>query len=163
MTEYRIGIDVGGTFTDVVGLKDGQLVRKKLRSTPHDFGEAISEGLTLLLEGADASGKNVREVIHGTTIVTNALIEKKGARTGLITTKGFRDILEIGRLRTPRLYDLTWRKPVPLVPRELRREVDERLTTEGDVFRELDEKSVHEAVEFLAQRGINSIAICLIN
>ena len=117
MTEYRIGIDVGGTFTDIVGLKDGQLVRKKLRSTPHDFGEAISEGLTLLLEGADASGKNVREVIHGTTIVTNALIEKKGARTGLITTKGFRDILEIGRLRTPRLYDLTWRKPVPLVAR----------------------------------------------
>ena len=163
MTEYRIGIDVGGTFTDVVGLKDGQLVRKKLRSTPHDFSEAISEGLTLLLQGADASGKNVREVIHGTTIVTNALIEKKGARTGLITTKGFRDILEIGRLRTPRLYDLTWRKPVPLVPRELRREVDERLTTEGDIFRELDEKSVHEAVEFLAQRGINSIAICLIN
>ena len=158
MPGYRIGIDVGGTFTDIVGLSNGRLLRRKVPSTPHDFSQAALEGLELLLSGPD-----VREVIHGTTLVTNVIIEKKGARTGLITTRGFRDVLEIGRLRTPRLYDLTWRKPPSLVPRELRREVDERVMADGTVFRPLDEDSVRQAADVLIKKGAASIAVCLIN
>jgi N-methylhydantoinase A len=105
----------------------------------------------------------VRELIHGTTVATNAIVEKKGARTGLITTRGFRDVLEIGRLRTPRLYDLTWRKPPPLVPRELRREADERVMTDGTVFRPLDAESVRQATTILTEKGVTSIAICFLN
>ena len=163
MSEYRIGIDVGGTFTDVVGLSNGRLVRRKIRSTPHDFSIGVLEGLQLLLREVGASGQDVQEVIHGTTVATNAIIEKKGARTGLITTRGFRDVLEIGRLRTPRLYDLTWRKPPPLVPRELRREADGRVTTNGTVLEPLDAESVRRATEILVEKGVTSIAICFIN
>ena len=163
MPDYRIGIDVGGTFTDIVVLCDGRLYRKKIRSTSDDFSAAVLEGLKELLEGAGAAAGDVSEVIHGTTVVTNAIIEKKGAPTGLITTAGFRDILEIGRLRTPRLYDLSWRKPPPLVTRELRREVDERIQADGRVFKALDEESVMAAAEALTARGVTSIAICFIN
>ena len=163
MTDYRIGIDVGGTFTDIVGLSDGHLVRRKVRSTPDDFSVAVLEGLRLILEEVGTSGPQVKEVIHGTTVATNAIVEKKGARTGLSTTQGFRDVLEIARLRTPRLYDLTWRKPPPLVPRELRREATERMTTDGAVLTPLDEESVRQAAEALTKRGVSSIAICFIN
>jgi len=163
MSEYRIGIDVGGTFTDIVGLSDGRLVRRKVRSTPEDFSAAVLEGLRLMLSEADASGSDVREVIHGTTVATNAIVERKGASTGLITTQGFRDVLEIARLRTPRLYDLTWRKPPPLVPRELRREADERVMSDGTVLKPLDEESVRDAVDILVRKGVSSIAICFIN
>ncbi|MDP7532309.1 MAG: hydantoinase/oxoprolinase N-terminal domain-containing protein, partial [SAR202 cluster bacterium] len=163
MSNYRIGIDVGGTFTDIVALDDGRLHRRKIRSTSDDFSTAVLEGLHALLTGADAEGSDVTEVIHGTTVVTNAIIEKKGAPTGLITTAGFRDILEIGRLRTPRLYDLSWRKPPPLVARELRREADERIQADGSVFKPLDEESLMAAAEALISRGVTSIAICFIN
>lgn len=163
MSHYRIGIDVGGTFTDLVGISDGHLVRRKIRSTPRDFSAAVLEGLRLLMSEAGISGPEVRELIHGTTVATNAIVEKKGARTGLITTRGFRDVLEIGRLRTPRLYDLTWRKPPPLVPRELRREADERVMTDGEVFRPLDADSVRQATAILTERGVTSIAICFLN
>ncbi len=163
MSEYRIGIDVGGTFTDIVALSDGRLVRRKVRSTPEDFSAAVLEGLRLMLSEADASGSDVREVIHGTTVATNAIVERKGASTGLITTQGFRDVLEIARLRTPRLYDLTWRKPPPLVPRELRREAAERVMSDGTVLKPLDEESVRDAVDILVRKGVSSIAICFIN
>jgi N-methylhydantoinase A len=163
VSDYRIGIDVGGTFTDIVGLSNGRLVRRKILSTPDDFSHAVLEGLRVLLEEAGASGQAVQEVIHGTTVATNAIVEKKGARTGLLTTYGFRDVLEIGRLRTPRLYDLTWRKPPPLVPRELRREIKERVMVDGTVFRPLDEDSVRRATDTLLRKGVASIAICCIN
>ena len=163
MPNYRIGIDVGGTFTDIVALDGGRLHRLKIRSTSDDFSAAVLGGLRALLDGADASAGDVNEVIHGTTVVTNAIIEKKGAPTGLITTAGFRDILEIGRLRTPRLYDLSWQKPPPLVARELRREADERMQADGSVFKQLDEESVTAAAEALTARGVTSIAICFIN
>ena len=163
MPDYRIGIDVGGTFTDIVALRGSRLHRRKIHSTSDDFSAAVLDGLKALLEGAGAAADDVSEVIHGTTVVTNAIIEKKGAPTGLITTAGFRDILEIGRLRTPRLYDLSWRKPPPLVARELRREADERVMADGSVFKPLDEESVTSAAEALTARGVTSIAICFIN
>ena len=163
MAELRIGIDVGGTFTDLVALADGRLLGRKVPSTPADFSTAVLNGLSLLLEDVGALGTDVSEVIHGTTVATNAIIQKQGATTGLITTKGFRDILEIGRLRTPRLYDLTWRKPPPLVPRRLRIEADERVMTDGTVDRPLDEESVRTAARILVERGVQSIAICFIN
>ena len=163
MAQYRVGIDVGGTFTDIVTLKEGRLYRRKVRSTSDDFSTGGLEGLRLLLAESGDASRDAREVIHGTTVATNAIVEKKGARTGLITTKGFRDILEIGRMRTPRLYDLTWRKPPPLVARELRREADERVTADGVVLRPLDEESVREATNILTSKGVTSIAICFIN
>ena len=97
--------------------------------------------------------EDIREVIHATTIATNAILEAKGAPTGLITTAGFRDVLEIRRLRMPRLYDLHWEPPKPLVPRALRREVVERMDTLGNIVHELDEESVHAAIAHLLKGG----------
>lgn len=157
----RIGIDIGGTFTDVVAVDDGgRVVLCKLPSTPGDYGTAIVDGVSHVVAG---SGVDVSEVIHGTTVATNAVLGGTGARTGLITTKGFRDVLEIGRLRMPRLYDLSWEKPRPLVPRYLRLEVKERIAADGDVLEPLDEESVHLAIERLVEERVVSVAVCLLN
>ncbi len=122
MTTFRAGVDIGGTFTDIVLLGDeGERYTKKVSSTVDDYARAIVDGLAALLGeiGAEASG--IVELLHGTTVASNAILEQKGARTGLITTKGFRDVLEIRNLRMPRLYDMSWTKPPPLVERRLRR------------------------------------------
>ena len=157
----RIGIDIGGTFTDIVAVDtDGRVALCKLPSTPRDYGSAIVDGVSRVVTGA---GVNVSEVIHGTTVATNAVLGGTGARTGLITTKGFRDVLEIGRLRMPRLYDLSWEKPRPLVPRYLRLEVEERIAANGDVLEPLDEESVHFAIERLVEERVVSVAVCLLN
>ncbi|MDE2997675.1 MAG: hydantoinase/oxoprolinase family protein [Gemmatimonadota bacterium] len=157
----RIGIDIGGTFTDVVAVhEDGRVALCKLPSTPGDYGRAIVDGVNRVAEG---SGVDVQEVIHGTTVATNAVLGGTGARTGLITTRGFRDVLEIGRLRMPRLYDLSWEKPRPLVPRYLRLEVKERITAGGDVLEPLDEESVNLAIERLIEERVVSVAVCLLN
>ena len=117
----RIGIDIGGTFTDLVAIApDGAMRTHKIASTPADYSEGIAAGLSVLLTGAD-----VAEVLHATTVASNAILEGKGARTALITTQGFRDVLEIRDLRMPRLYDLHWTKPPALVERRLRLEVVE--------------------------------------
>ena len=116
----RIGIDIGGTFTDIVTIAaDGQVSTHKIASTPQDYGNGIIAGLRTLLA---VQGETVAEVLHGTTIGSNAILEGKGARTALITTRGFRDILEIRDLRMPVLYDLHWTKPRALVERRLRLE-----------------------------------------
>src|SRR3954449_748042 len=128
----RIGIDIGGTFTDLVAIAaDGRVHTHKTASTPHDYGEGIIEGLRTLLA---TTGDTVSEVLHGTTIGSNTVLEGKGARTGLITTRGFRDILEISDLRMPVLYDLRWTKPRALVERRLRLEVVEKLRPDGSVI-----------------------------
>ena len=106
MSSYRIGIDVGGTFTDIVCLESGRLTTKKLPSTPGDFSVATIEGVKRMLAEEGCKGFDIAELIHGTTVATNAILEKTGARVGLITTQGFRDVLEIGRIRMPKLYDL---------------------------------------------------------
>ncbi len=163
-SSLRVGVDIGGTFTDLVFM-DSQGLRAwtKVSSTADDFAQGIVQGLDALIRDTSAASADIHEVIHATTVATNAILEAKGALTGLITTAGFRDVLEIRRLRMPRLYDLHWEPPQPLAPRALRREVDERIDTHGNVVRELDEDSVHEAIAHLLDAGVRSIAVCLIN
>jgi N-methylhydantoinase A len=156
----RVGIDIGGTFTDLVAIDgDGRVRTHKTASTPHDYGEGIVEGLRALL----ADGATVGEVLHGTTVGSNTVLEGKGARTGLITTKGFRDILEIRDLRMPVLYDLHWTKPRALVERRLRLEVVERVRPDGSVSVKLDMASVDAAIAMLRQENVQSVAICLLH
>jgi N-methylhydantoinase A len=157
----RIGIDIGGTFTDLVAIAaDGRVVTHKTASTPHDYGEGIIEGLRTLLA---AEGGDVSEVLHGTTIGSNTVLEGKGARTALITTRGFRDILEIRDLRMPVLYDLHWTKPRALVERRLRLEVTEKLRPDGSVATPLDRASIAAAIDMLRAEKVQSVAICLLH
>ncbi len=162
--DCRLGVDIGGTFTDLVLTgADGSIVTHKVLSTPDDYGRAIVAAVGDLAAQGRLQPERVAEVVHGTTICSNAILEGKGARTGLITTRGFRDALEIGRMRYPRLYDLTWMKPPPLVERRRRREVAERLDRTGGVVEPLDEASVHEAVRALLADGAESLAVCLLH
>ena len=155
---HRIGIDIGGTFTDIVLIgEDGTVLTQKVPSTPDNYAQGIVAGLASLLP------RQISEVVHGTTVATNTILERKGALTGLITTKGFRDVLEIGRLRYPRLYDLTWEKPLPLVSRRLRREVEERIDANGEIVQPLDVERAREMIRWMLAQNIESLAVCLIN
>jgi len=161
---FRIGVDIGGTFTDIVLLgSDGSVQTKKVSSTPDDYGRGIVQGLQELLGEVGAQPKDVDSVVHATTVATNAVLEGKGAKTGLITTQGFRDILELRRVGIPVLYDLAYEHPKVLVPRRLRREVVERIGATGEVREALDETSVIEAATRLREEGVKAVAICLIN
>src|SRR4030095_13749148 len=156
---FRIGIDIGGTFTDIVVIRDdGSTATRKVSSTPSDYARGIVDGLADLMDGTPLTGPAIREIIHGTTVATNAILEHKGARTGLITTTGFRDVLEIRRLRMPELYNLLYQKPLPLVERYLRREVSERMSSQGTVILPLDEKQVREVLRYFEREGVESIA-----
>ena len=160
----RLAVDIGGTFTDIFLLdQDGTGHTKKILSSPADYSLAVAEGVGALLKEAGVSPAAVREVLHGTTIVTNTCIELTGAKVGLITTKGFRDVLEISRGRMPRLYDLAWSRPVPLVPRALRLEIDERVDKRGRIIKELDRVEAEKVVNELAAAGVEAIAVCLFN
>src|SRR6266542_4590740 len=150
MARFRVGVDIGGTFTDIVFLDhDGHVHTKKVSSSVDDYARAIVEGVRELFRETGLAGDDVSEVLHGTTVASNAILELRGARTGLITTRGFRDVLEIRRLRMPRLYDLTWEKPVTLVERYLRCEVDERVDAHGRVERPLDPAEVERVLDRL--------------
>jgi N-methylhydantoinase A len=156
----RIGIDIGGTFTDLVAMdEDGNIRTHKVASTPHDYGEGIVDGIRVLLHDS----QRVADVLHGTTVGSNTVLEGKGARTALITTKGFRDILEIRDLRMPVLYDLHWTKPRALVERRLRLEVLEKLRPDGWVSVPLDAASVTAAIDTLRKEDVQSVAICLLH
>ena len=161
----RIGIDVGGTFTDLFLLDEasGRVVRHKLPSTPDQPHLAPISGIREILELAGATHEDVRFIGLGTTVATNAILERKGARTGLITTAGFRDLLEIGRQKRPHVYDLFALKPTPLVPRELRLVVDERIAADGSVVRPLNEADIDRALEVFRDAGVESIAVCCLN
>ncbi len=160
----HIGCDIGGTFTDIVArMGDGTLHVRKIASTPEDPGRAVVDGLADLLRDVGASFRDVREIVHGTTVGSNTILQKSGAKTGLITTRGFRDILEIGRIRTPTMFDLTWEKPQPLVPRRHRVEVGERMGADGAVVHPLVEDEVIAAAQFLVDEGVESVAVCYIN
>ncbi len=164
MSAYRIGVDIGGTFTDIVLLaEDGTVATRKVSSSVDDYARAIMEGVASLVAEHAIDGAAIAEVVHGTTVASNALLERKGARTGLIGTRGFRDVLEIRNLRMPRLYDLAWEKPPPLVERYLRAVVDERIDAAGGVQKALDEADARAAVDRLLAEGVDAIAICLIN
>lgn len=162
--QFRVGTDIGGTFTDIVFVgSNGSVVTKKILSTPDDYSRAITQGIDEVLKKNRIAASSIKELVHGTTIVTNTCIELTGAQVGLITTEGFRDILEMGRGRMPELYNLHWAKPVPLVPRYLRFEVPERIGKKGEVLRELDMATARRVVEQLISAGVESIAICLYN
>ncbi|HKC99934.1 MAG TPA: hydantoinase/oxoprolinase N-terminal domain-containing protein, partial [Methylomirabilota bacterium] len=164
MSRFRVAVDIGGTFTDIVFLDaDGRLHIKKVSSSVDDYARAIVDGLREVFDETGLGGRDVIEVLHGTTVASNALLELSGARTGLITTKGFRDVLEIRRLRMPRLYDLTWEKPPTLVERRLRMEVSERIDVRGSVREALDEADVERALDRLLAQGIEALAVCLLN
>jgi N-methylhydantoinase A len=157
----RVGIDIGGTFTDLVAISgDGVVTTYKTASTPDDYGEGIIEGLRALL--ADRPG-TVTDVLHATTVGSNTVLEAKGAKTALITTRGFRDILEIRDLRMPVLYDIGWSKPRALVERRLRLEVTEKTRPDGSVAIPLDLASLEPVIAMLRAENVISVAICLLH
>lgn len=162
---YRIGIDVGGTFTDFVMLdtQNGAVSYYKRSSTPHDPSEAIALGLDEFLRNEGVEASQIGFLGHGTTVATNMIIERRGVATGLLTTKGFRDVLAIGRQARPGLYDYRVRKPEPLVPRHARIEVAERLRADGEVLAPLDEAEIAEKARDLMQAGVESIAVCFLH
>ncbi len=163
-TRYQIGVDIGGTFTDVVVLgSDGRLHTRKTLSTPDDYGRGIVDGIGAALADLGIGPDSVERVVHATTVATNAILEHKGATVGLITTTGFRDVLEMRRLRIPEMYVLNYQRPEPLVPRRLRLEVNGRIGPKGQVWTPLDEESVREAARVLAQARVDAVAVSLLH
>jgi len=161
----RLGVDIGGTFTDLVVVDEttGAIRVGKVLTTPKDPAHGVEQGIQSLLDEARVDPRRVRAVVHGTTLATNALIERKGARTALLTTEGFRDALEIGREGRYDMYDLFIDPPPPLVPRHLRREVPERLLPDGSVLRPLDEAAARRVIAGLIEDGAEAVAICLLH
>lgn len=159
---YMIGVDVGGTFTDfsMFDTETGKLHHFKHSSTPEDPSKAIVNGILHVLAEECIKPENVSYLAHGTTVATNALIEKKGARLGLITTKGFKDLMEIGWQKRPSLYDLLKPKPESLIPAGLKCEVEERILYDGSVHTALNEKQVREVVRYLKEQKVQTIAVC---
>lgn len=161
---YRIGIDVGGTFTDVTLLNSetGRYYTYKLSSTPQDQSVAISNGTKETLELYNVSPDEIEYFGHGTTVATNMIIERKGARTALITTRGFRDLLEIGRQTRPSLYNIMEDKPETLVKRSLRCEINERITADGTVLGKADPGEIVAVLRGLKAKGVEAVAVCFL-
>jgi len=157
----RIGADVGGTFTDVLLVDaDGAVRFTKVLSTPPAYDRAVVDAVREL---AGDRGDAVEGVAHGTTVATNAVLERRGARTALVTTEGFRDVLELRRMRMPHLYDYFWTKPPSLVPRRLRFEIGERMTAAGETLRELDEGEARALAARLREADPEAVAVCLLH
>lgn len=161
---WRVGVDSGGTFTDVCLFDDetGRVEVWKVSSTPSDPSLGIASGISEAIERVVSTPAAIAYFGHGTTVATNALIQHRGARTGLITTDGFRDLLEIGRQKRPDLYDMMVDKPEPLVSRDLRLEVPERLRHDGSVETKLDDAAFRDAVRLLKAAGVQSVAVCFL-
>ncbi|MEZ5824126.1 MAG: hydantoinase/oxoprolinase family protein [Geminicoccaceae bacterium] len=159
----RIGADIGGTFTDVVmAADDGSLFETtKILTTPARPDDAVVESVARLLERCPVEA--ISHIVHGTTLFTNALIERKGARTALVSTRGFRDAIEIGREHRYDMYDLYMQRPEPLAPRYLRFEVDERILADGSVLTPLDEASVAEVIGQLREEKVEAVGVCLLH
>lgn len=155
----RIGIDTGGTFTDFVVARGSRIESFKLPSSPHNPAEAIITGIRRILGDTDVLPS---EIIHGTTVATNALLERKGARTALITTEGFEDVLEIGRQNRPDIYNLMVTRPAPLVPAQLRLGVVERTNPDGSILTALDQRSLSDTAANISASDVESIAVCLL-
>ncbi len=162
---YRLGIDIGGTFTDLV-LIDTEAERVfvgKALTTPRDPALGVLNGLAKLAKRNEVDPASITNVIHATTLVTNAVIERKGAKTGLITTQGMRDLLEIGREQKYELYDIFLRMPDPLVPAPLRKEAEERTYVGGEVLVPLNRERLAEKIDELVEAGVESVAVCLLH
>lgn len=159
---YMIGVDVGGTFTDfsIFDATEKRLFHFKHSSTPEDPSRAIVNGILHILESEGIKPEEVEYLAHGTTVATNALIEKKGARLGLITTKGFKDLIEIGNQKRPSLYDLLKDKPESIIPSGLKCEVEERILHDGSIRTPLKEQDVLTAIDFFRKQGVSTIAVC---
>lgn len=161
---HQIGIDVGGTFTDLVVADSRTGIHTlKVLSTPDDYSRGILDGVRQMAGAEVLCPGEIDRLVHAFTVATNALLTRTGAKVGLITTQGFRDVLEIGRLRMPQLYNMDWDKPVPLVRRALRLEVRERVTALGEVVEPLQEADVHAAVDALLAAQVDSVAVCLLH
>ena len=162
---YRLGVDVGGTFTDLVihDVETGRLEFAKTPSTPGNQAAAVTAGAQELIDRLRISADSIGFFIHGTTVATNTLLERKGARTALVGTHGFRDILQIGRQDRPHLYDWRLRRPEPLVPRHLRFEVRERVLYTGEVLEPLHHEDVQRVIERLREAEVNAVAVCLLH
>lgn len=161
----RVGVDIGGTFTDIMVFDagSGRFHIGKTLTTPDDPSRAVAEGLAQTLRDAGITPRSVRRIVHGTTLVTNAIIERKGVPTALITTRGFRDAVEIGREHRYDLYDIFLELPKPLVPRRLRLELDERILADGTVLTAVDPAQVKELALHLAQSGVEAVAVALLH
>lgn len=159
---YMIGVDVGGTFTDftIFNTKNERLFNYKQSSTPDDPSRSIINGIVHILKENDISPEEVIYLAHGTTVATNALIEKKGAKIGIITTKGFKDLMEIGDQKRPSLYDLLKQKPSGLIPPGLKCEAEERILFDGTVKVPLDEDNVREIIKYFKAQNVDGIAVC---
>ncbi|MFN8376708.1 MAG: hydantoinase/oxoprolinase family protein [Anaerolineae bacterium] len=153
-----VGVDIGGTFTDLVLSQDGALRIHKLLSTPADPAQAMLAGLAAIAGRLE----NVTQVAHGSTVATNAILERKGAHAALLTTYGFRDILAIGRQHRPVLYALQPQLPPPLIPREWCYEVPERLDHRGAVITPLDMQALDQVLDVFAAAGVESVAVCFL-
>ncbi len=161
---WRLGSDIGGTFTDVAFIaEDGTLSTAKVPSTPPNYGRGVVDGVSRLADGVSLALSNLSEMVHGCTVATNAILEGKGARTALLTTGGFRDVLELRRIRVPRLYEPLYVKPAPLSPRDLRFEVTERVDASGKVVAGLDTSRVREIAREMAATGVEAVAICFLH
>ncbi len=162
---FRVGVDIGGTFTDFVLLDTatGRLHNEKLLTTPDDPSRAVLDGIARLMRAHGVAPADLRQVIHGTTLVANALIERKGVRTALVTTAGFRDVLEVGLEWRYDTYDLTLEQPPPLAPRARCLEVHERIGPDGATIVPLDEDSVVEVARELAAQRVEAVGVCLLH
>ena len=164
MGHYRLGVDVGGTFTDFVLFDEDrqEISVNKVATTPGDQAQGIGDGLAELLGRHGVPPEELLYLAQGSTIAINAMLEGKTTRVGIITTRGFRDLLEIRRQRRPSLYDLFFQKPPPLVPRHLRLEVPERVNAQGEVLVPLDEGKVRQALLRLVDAGVDAVAVCFL-
>ncbi|MGQ0651544.1 MAG: hydantoinase/oxoprolinase family protein [Betaproteobacteria bacterium] len=161
---YRVAADIGGTFTDIAVFAGQSLLATwKLPSTPDDYARAVADGICAVMEHIRAPLSEIGEVLHGCTVATNAILEHRGARTALITTRGFRDVLEFRRIRVPRLYDPLYVKPEPLAPRELRFEVTERMAADGSVVLPLEDHEFPEIVEQLRRKNVEALAVAFLH
>ncbi|WP_293445213.1 hydantoinase/oxoprolinase family protein [Persephonella sp.] len=151
----KIGVDTGGTFTDFVYLKNGKWEIFKVLSTPEDPSNAVLEGLKKI-------GGQKRDITHGTTVATNAVLERKGAKTAFVTNKGFEDIIYIGRQNRKDLYDLTYKRPPPLIPADLRFGIDCRVDSKGEIIKDLEEKQITDLIEIIKTKNVQSVAVCFL-
>jgi N-methylhydantoinase A len=161
---FRLGVDVGGTFTDIILLDpDGHIYYSKTPSTPKDQSLGVLNGIGKILGLKGIEPEAVDQIVHGTTVATNALLERGGSRTGLLTTKGFKDVLNIGRQSRPELYSLRSKKPAPLVDRNHIFEIAERMTYKGEALRPLDDMEVTASIELLNREQLESVAVCFLH
>ena len=161
---WVVGVDVGGTFTDfcLFNRATNEVVVHKVPSTPEDPSRAILDGLAIAKRQHGIGSEDISHFAHGTTIATNALIQRTGGRVAMITTVGFRDLIEIGRQVRPHIYDLKIDAPEPLVRRQLRFEIRERIGPKGEVITPLTDEEISRVVEMIASSDVDCCAVCLL-